>query len=49
MEALAAGFYIVMEEDRGIAEMYGGELELGETIANGYQHRQQRFNNQHAA
>jgi hypothetical protein len=34
---------IAMEGDRGIAESYGGKLELGETIANGFQKCQIRF------
>jgi L-2-amino-thiazoline-4-carboxylic acid hydrolase len=34
---------IAMEGDRGIAESYGGKLELGETIANGYSKCQVRF------
>jgi hypothetical protein len=34
---------IAMEGDRGIAESYGGKLDLGETIANGFQKCQIRF------
>lgn len=34
---------IAMEGDRGIAESYGGEMELGETIANGFEKCQIRF------
>ncbi len=34
---------IAMEGDRGIAESYGGKLELGDTIANGFQKCQIRF------
>lgn len=34
---------IAMEGDRGIAESYGGRLELGETIANGADKCQIRF------
>jgi len=34
---------IAMEGDRGIAESFGGRLELGETIANGHKHCQLRF------
>lgn len=34
---------IAMEGDRGIAESYGGKLELGDTIANGYEKCQIRF------
>jgi len=34
---------IAMEGDRGIAESFGGELELGGTIANGYKKCQIRF------
>lgn len=34
---------IAMEGDRGIAESFGGKLELGETIANGYKKCQIRF------
>jgi len=34
---------IAMEGDRGIAESYGGKMELGDTIANGYQKCQIRF------
>jgi len=32
-----------MEGDRGIAESYGGKLELGDTIANGFEKCQIRF------
>jgi hypothetical protein len=34
---------IAMEGDRGIAESFGGRLELGETIANGHEQCQLRF------
>ena len=34
---------IAMEGDRGIAESYGGKLELGDTIANGFEKCQIRF------
>ena len=34
---------IAMEGDRGIAESFGGKMELGETIANGYNKCQIRF------
>jgi len=34
---------IAMEGDRGIAESFDGKLELGDTIANGYQKCQIRF------
>ncbi len=34
---------IAMEGDRGIAESFGGKLELGETIANGHKQCQLRF------
>lgn len=34
---------IAMNGDRGIAESYGGRMELGETIANGYSKCQIRF------
>jgi len=34
---------ISMEGDRGIAESFGGQLELGETIAYGHEHCQLRF------
>jgi hypothetical protein len=34
---------IAMEGDRGIAESYGGKMELGDTIANGYNRCQIRF------
>lgn len=34
---------IAMEGDRGIAEIFGGKVEIGETIANGYQKCQVRF------
>ena len=34
---------IAMEGDRGIVESFGGELELGETIANGSEKCQVRF------
>ena len=34
---------IAMEGDRGIAESFGGRLELGETIANGHARCQLRF------
>ncbi|MBW1862964.1 MAG: L-2-amino-thiazoline-4-carboxylic acid hydrolase [Deltaproteobacteria bacterium] len=34
---------IAMEGDRGIAESFGGKMELGETIANGYKKCQIRF------
>lgn len=34
---------IAMEGDRGIAESYGGKLDLGDTIANGFQKCQIRF------
>jgi hypothetical protein len=34
---------IAMEGDRGIAESFGGKLELGETIANGHKYCQLRF------
>ncbi|RLC17705.1 MAG: elastase-1 [Deltaproteobacteria bacterium] len=34
---------IAMDGDRGIAESYGGKMELGETIANGYNKCQIRF------
>ena len=34
---------IAMEGDRGIAESYGGKLDLGETIANGFEKCQIRF------
>lgn len=34
---------IAMEGDRGIAESFGGKMELGETIATGYKRCQIRF------
>ena len=34
---------IAMEGDRGIAESFGGKIEIGETIANGYPKCQIRF------
>ena len=34
---------IAMEGARGIAESFGGKMELGETIANGYKKCQIRF------
>ncbi len=34
---------IAMEGDRGIAESFGGKMELGETIANGYKKCRIRF------
>ncbi len=34
---------IAMEGDRGIAESFGGKMELGETISNGYKKCQIRF------
>lgn len=34
---------IAMEGDRGIAESFGGSLEIGETIAKGYERCQIRF------
>jgi len=37
---------IAMEGDRGIAERFGGRLELGETIANGHACCQLRFKKQ---
>jgi len=35
--------YIAMEGDKGIAESFNGKLELGRTIANGYEKCQIRF------
>lgn len=37
---------IAMEGDRGIAESFGGHLDLGETIANGHKTCQLRFKKQ---
>lgn len=42
-EEIARLCNIAMEGDRGIAESYGGKLDLGETIADGYSKCQIRF------